>query len=191
MVLFALRATRQRQGGRQAPEDRSLAVRGSLEARAPDGQPRRHAVGEPEGRPGADDDILNQILPQVPAAAQPIIASIIAALSAGDANEVVNLNSALQSGALPAEVSAIVTQALGTATAMIGQAFGMIQGLLPMLPAAVQGPLAQVLEMVDSVVGTIVPTTVAAVGGVMNTVTGLLNNLVGGLLGGRGPVPST
>ena len=148
-------------------------------------------------------DVLNQILPQVPVAAQPIIASIIAGLSAGDANEVANLDSALQTGGLPLNVSAIVTQALGTATAMIDEAFGMIQSLLPMLPAAVQGPLAQVLNMVSSVVGTIGSagsagstgstgsTPVAGVGGIMTTVTGLLNNLLGGLLGGGGLGPST
>lgn len=161
-------------------------------------------------------EILNQILPQVPAAAQPIIASIIAGLSAGDANDVVNLDGALRSGVLPVDISAIVTQALGTATAMIDEAFGMIQSLLPMLPAAVQGPLAQVLDMVSEVVGTIVPTVLATVtglidtalaslpsvgatpaspgagiAGVTNTVTGLLDNLLGGLLGGGGLVPST
>lgn len=119
-------------------------------------------------------DVLNQILPQVPAQAQPIIASIIAALGASDATEVANLNQAVTSGTLPVNVSAIVTQALGMATAMIDQAFVMVQSLLPMLPAAIQGPLAQVLNMVNSIVGTIVPT-------VLTTVTGLIDTIIGAL----------
>ena len=119
-------------------------------------------------------DVLNQILPQVPVAAQPIIASIIAALGAGDATEVVNLNDAATSGVLPVDISAIVSQCLGMATAMIDDAFEMIQSLIPMLPAAVQGPLAQVLNMVNGVVGTIVPT-------VLNTVTGLIDTILGSL----------
>jgi uncharacterized protein YqgV (UPF0045/DUF77 family) len=119
-------------------------------------------------------DILNQILPQVPAQAQPIIASIIAALSASDATEVTNLNQAVTSGTLPVNVSAIVTQALGMATALIDQAFVMVQSLLPILPAAIQGPLAQVLNMVNSIVGTIVPT-------VLSTVTGLIDTIIGAL----------
>jgi len=119
-------------------------------------------------------DVLNQILPQVPAEAQPIIASIIAALGAGDATEVVNLNDAATSGGLPVDISAIVTQCLGMATSMIDEAFGMIQGLLPMLPTAVQGPLAQVLGMVNGVVGTIVPS-------VLSTVTGLIDTILGSL----------
>ena len=119
-------------------------------------------------------DVLNQILPQVPAQAQPIIASIIAALGASDATEVANLNQAVMSGTLPVDVSAIVTQALGMATAMIDQAFVMVQSLLPILPAAIQGPLAQVLNMVNSIVGTIVPT-------VLTTVTSLIDTIIGAL----------
>ena len=119
-------------------------------------------------------DVLNQILPQVPAQAQPIIASIIAALGASDVTEVTNLRQAVTSGTLPVNVSAIVTQALGMATAMIDQAFVMVQSLLPILPAAIQGPLAQVLNMVNSIVGTIVPT-------VLTTVTGLIDTIIGAL----------
>ena len=111
-------------------------------------------------------DVLNQILPQVPAQAQPIIASIIAALSAGDATEVVNLNDAATSGALPVDISAIVTQCLDMATALIDDAFGMIQSLLPMLPDGRSGPaVAQVLNIVNSIVGTIVPTVLSTVTG--------------------------
>jgi uncharacterized protein YqgV (UPF0045/DUF77 family) len=130
-------------------------------------------------------DVLNQILPQVPAAAQPIIATVIAALSAGDADEVMNLNDALQTGGLPVNVSAIVSQALAMATGLIDQAFGMIQGLVPMLPAVIQGPLAQVLNMVNSVVGTIVPTVLTTVTGLIDTILGSLP-FVGGTSAGAG-----
>ena len=119
-------------------------------------------------------DVLNQILPQVPAQAQPIIASIIAALGAGDATEVVNLNDAATTGGLPVDVSAIVNQCLTMATSLINQAFGMIQSLLPMLPTAVQGPLSTVLNLVTSTVGTLVPT-------VLSTVTGLIDSILGSL----------
>jgi hypothetical protein len=145
-------------------------------------------------------DVLNQILPQVPAQAQPIIASIIAALGAGDATEVVNLNDAATSGTLPVDISAIVSQCLGMATSMIDQAFSMIQGLLPMLPTAIQGPLGQVLSVVNGVVGTIVPTVLSTVTGLIDTILGSLpfvggttasaggafglGGLLGGILGG-------
>ncbi|MDP2712413.1 MAG: hypothetical protein Q8O56_14460 [Solirubrobacteraceae bacterium] len=119
-------------------------------------------------------EVLNGLLPQVPAQAQPIIASIITVLSAGNATEITNLSSALEGGGLPVNISGIVAQCLEMATALLNDAFGMIQSLVPLLPAAAQGPLAMVLDMVTSTVGTIVPT-------VLTTVTGLIDTIIGSL----------
>jgi hypothetical protein len=119
-------------------------------------------------------EVLTQLLDQVPAEAKPMIASIIAALSVGDANEIVNMNDALNSGALPVNIAGIVSSAMSMATGIMDQAFGIVQSILPMLPAVVQGPIAQVLKMVTSVVGTIVPS-------VLQTVTGLIDTILGSL----------
>jgi len=119
-------------------------------------------------------EVLTQLLDEVPAQVQPMIASIIAALSVGDANEVVNLNSALESGSLPSSIAGIVTSALTMATGIMDQAFGIVQSIVPMLPAAVQGPLMQILNMVTSTVGTIVPSVLATVTGLIDTILGSL-----------------
>ena len=119
-------------------------------------------------------EVLTQLLNDVPADVQPMIASIIAALSVGDANEIVNLDDALDSGSLPSSIAGIVSQCLNMATSIINEAFGIVQGIVPMLPTAVQGPLMQILDMVTSTVGTIVPT-------VLNTVTGLIDTILASL----------
>ena len=118
--------------------------------------------------------VLTSLMDRVPAHAQPILASIIAALSAGDSVEVTNLESALESGNLPSSVSAIVTQALNMATQAIATAFATVQSILPMLPEFVRGPISAVLGLVQSTVGTIVPS-------VLSTVTGLLDSILGAL----------
>jgi hypothetical protein len=119
-------------------------------------------------------EILTQLVDQVPAQVQPVIASIIAALSVGDANEVANLDEALDTGSLPSSISGIVTNGLNMATGLMTQAFGIVESILPMLPTAVQAPLAQILNMVTSTVGTIVPS-------ILTTVTGLIDTIIGSL----------
>ncbi len=119
-------------------------------------------------------EVLTGLLNTVPAEAKPVIASIIAALSVSDANEVLNLDQALDSGTLPTGVAGIVSQAMSMATGIIDMAFGVVKSIVPLLPAAVQAPLMQVLNMVTSTVGTIIPT-------VLNTVTGLIGSILGSL----------
>jgi hypothetical protein len=119
-------------------------------------------------------DLLTEMVGKVPAEVQPVLASVIAALSVGDATEIVNLDNAVDGGTLPVNVSAIVTQALNLATSSIESAFGVVQSLLPMLPPAAQAPLGTILDMVTSTVGTIVP-------GALTTVTGLIDSVLGSL----------
>jgi hypothetical protein len=110
----------------------------------------------------------------VPAEVRPVLASVIAALSVGDATELVNLDDAVNSGTMPVNITAIVTQAMNLATSTIQSAFGMVQSLLPLLPAAAQAPLSTILDMVTSTVGTLVPS-------ILTTVTGLIDSVLGSL----------
>jgi hypothetical protein len=119
-------------------------------------------------------DLLTSMLDKVPADVKPVLASVIAGLSVGDASEVANLDDAVDSGALPVDISAIVTQALNLATTSIQSAFGLVQSLLPMMPEAAQAPLGAILDMVTSTVGTILPS-------VLTTVTGLIDSVLGSL----------
>lgn len=118
--------------------------------------------------------VLTSMLDKVPAEVQPVLASIITALSIGDATEVVNLDDAIDSGNLPLNISAIVSQCLNMATQAIETAFATIQSILPMLPGAAQGPLSTILDMVTATVGTIVPS-------VLTTVTGLIDSVLSSL----------
>jgi hypothetical protein len=119
-------------------------------------------------------DMLTEMVGKVPAEVQPVLASVIAGLSVGDATEVTNLDNAVDSGKLPVNISAIVTAALNLATSSIESAFGTVQSLLPMLPASAQTPLGTILDMVNSTVGTIVPST-------LTTVTGLIDSVLASL----------
>ncbi|MEA2156668.1 MAG: hypothetical protein QOE11_2808 [Solirubrobacteraceae bacterium] len=147
-------------------------------------------------------DMLTSMLTKVPAEVQPVLASVIAALSVGDATPVTNLDDAANSGTLPLNISAIVTQCLNMATSAIQTAFSTIQGIIPMLPAVAQGPLSAILDMVNSTVGTIVPSVLSTVTGLVDSILsslpfvggtsatggiagiGNLGGLLGGLLGG-------
>jgi hypothetical protein len=147
-------------------------------------------------------DMLTSMLTKVPAAVQPVLASIITALSVGDATEVTNLDQAVTSGDLPANISSIVTSCLAMATHAIETAFSTIQGFLPMFPTAAQGPLSTILDMVNSTVGTIVPSVLTSITGLIDSVLsslpfvggtsatgaipgiGNLGGLLGGMLGG-------
>jgi hypothetical protein len=115
-------------------------------------------------------DLLTEMVGKVPAEVQPVLASVIAGLSVGDATEVVNLDNAVDSGTLPVNIGAIVIQALNLATSSIESAFGTVQSLLPMLPTAAQGPLGTILDMVNSTVGRIVPSTLTTVTGLIDSV---------------------
>ena len=117
---------------------------------------------------------LASLLDDVPQSVRPILASIVAALSVGDADEVTNMDAAIQGGDLPANVAAIVTQALAMATQMIEMAFSAIKSIVPMLPTAAQGPLMQILNLVTGTVGTIVPTVLQMVTGLIDTILGSL-----------------
>ncbi len=119
--------------------------------------------------------ILTSLLPSLPASAQPIVASIITALGAGDATEVTNLDSALNGGTLPSSIVGLVTQSLAMATQAIESAMALIQSsVLPMLPAAVQAPIGSILSQVLGTVATLIPS-------VLSTVTGLLDSVLGSL----------
>ncbi|MCA1699396.1 MAG: hypothetical protein LC790_11075, partial [Actinobacteria bacterium] len=133
--------------------------------------------------------ILASLLDNVPASVQPILASIVTGLAVGDADEVTNMDAAIRSGELPANVSAIVQQALAMATQYIDMAFSAIKAIVPLLPAAVQGPILQILNLVTNTLGTIVPT-------VLRTVTGLIDTILGslpfiGTSAGAGEIPSS
>lgn len=146
-------------------------------------------------------DALTQLLGTLPTEVQPVVASIIAALSANDTTGVVNMNQALDTG-LPTGITGVINQALSMATSLITQAFSTIQGIIPMLPTAAQGPISQILNLVSSTVGTLVPTVLQSVTGLINTILGSLpfvggtsasaggmfglGGLLGGILGGFG-----
>ncbi len=67
-------------------------------------------------------DMLNDLMDEVPASVQPTLAAVIAALGAGDATEVVNLNDALSVGSLPETITGLVTQCIEMATQLIQHA---------------------------------------------------------------------
>jgi len=140
-------------------------------------------------------ELLTTMLDRVPDSAKAPLASVIAALSVGDATEVTNLDEALDGGTLPANVSGLLSQCLGMATQSIQMAFDTIKGILPMLPSAVQGPLRTIIDMVSNTVGTIVPAVLSTVTGLVDQILGSLpfvgtgsqgglGNLLGGTLGG-------
>jgi hypothetical protein len=146
---------------------------------------------------------LTALLDQVPASVQPMLASIITALGAGDATEVTNLDGALDAGGLPATIMGIVQTCLDMATQAITSALDIVKSILPMLPAAAQGPISAivtpVLDQITSIVSTLIPSILTTVTGLIDTVLGSLpvigggsgagaasgaGGLFGGLLGG-------
>lgn len=140
--------------------------------------------------------VLASLLDDMPASIRPILASIVTGLAVGDADEVVNMDSAIGGGALAANITPIVKQALAMATQFIDMAFTAIKGIVPMLPAPAQGPMTQVLNMGTQTSGTMTPTALSAVTGFIDTILGALpfihgsagsgglTNVFGGLLGG-------
>lgn len=139
--------------------------------------------------------ILTELLPKLPAAAQGPLASIITALSVGDDTEVTNMQGALDGGTLPVNISGLISQSLGMATAAIQTAFDTIKGIIPLLPSVVQGPLSTILDLVSNTVGTIIPTVLNMATGLIGQILGSLpfigsgangglGNLLGGILGG-------
>jgi hypothetical protein len=118
--------------------------------------------------------ILTGLLDDVPASVQPMLASIIASLGAGDATEVVNLDNALNAGSLPETITGLVGQCLAVATQAIQTAMTMIQGFLPLMSADAQAPLGNILTQVTGISGSILP-------GVLSTITGLINSVIGAL----------
>lgn len=118
--------------------------------------------------------VLGSLLDDMPASVRPVLASIVTGLSVGDADEVVNMDSALGGGALPATIASIVKQALAMATQFIDMAFSSMKTVVPMLPAPAQGPLQQVLTMATQASGTMMPT-------MLSTFTGLIDTILGSL----------
>jgi hypothetical protein len=140
--------------------------------------------------------VLASLLDDMPASIRPILASIVTGLAVGDADEVVNMNSAIGGGALPASIAPIVTQALAMAMQFIDTAFSAIKGIVPMLPAPAQGPMTQVLKMGTQTSGAMMPTALSTITGLIDTILGSLPfahgsagsgglaSVFGGLLGG-------
>lgn len=145
-------------------------------------------------------DVLTSLLDKVPADARPVLASVIAALSAGDSDEVTELNGALTSGGLPVDIKGLVQSAFDTANAAISAGFDTVRSLLPMLPDAVAAPLSSIIGLVESTVGTIVPSVLDMCTGIIDTVLGSLpfvgagtglGGLLGGILGTQQPATGT
>jgi hypothetical protein len=137
--------------------------------------------------------MLTSMLADVPASVQPTLASIITALGAGDATEVVNLDNALNVGSLPETITGLVTQCLDMAVQAIQSALQMVQGFLPMLPVGAQAPIGTILSQVTGMITDLVPSVLATVTGLIDTIIGSLpvvggggtgGGLFGGLLGG-------
>jgi hypothetical protein len=127
--------------------------------------------------------VLTSVLPNVPPSARPTLASIIAALGAGDATPVVNLDNALNVGTLPPTITGLVSQCLTMATQAIQTALGLIQGILPMMPPEAQAPLGSVLTAITGITGTLIPS-------VLSTITGLIDSIIGSLpIVGNGSAP--
>jgi hypothetical protein len=118
--------------------------------------------------------VLTSLMNSLPASAQPQVAAIIAALGAGDATEVVNLDNALDVGTLPDTITDLVTQCVQMATQAIQSALDMVQSILPMLPVGAQAPIGTILSQVTGIIGTLVPS-------VLSTVTGLIDTIIGAL----------
>jgi phage-related protein len=146
---------------------------------------------------------LTGLLDKVPASVQPMLASIITALGAGDATEVTNLDNAIDVGDLPGTIMGIVQNCLDMATQAIESALDIVKSILPMLPEAAQGPInaivTPVINQISSIVSTLVPSILSTVTGLIDTVLGSLpvigggsgagaasgaGGLFGGLLGG-------
>ncbi|HEV7804765.1 MAG TPA: hypothetical protein VGO80_03020 [Solirubrobacteraceae bacterium] len=156
-------------------------------------------------------ETLTALLDDVPASVQPMLASIIAALAAGDATEVVNLDNALNAGSLPDTITGLVSQCLAVATQAIQSGLSMIQGFLPLMPTESQIPLGNILTQVSGVAGNLLPTVLSTVTGLIDTIisalpivgggsatagiggiTGIFGGLLGGLVGGgAGTIPGT
>jgi hypothetical protein len=123
---------------------------------------------------------LTSLLDDMPASVRPIVAAIVTSLAVGDADEVVNMDSALGGGALPGTIASLVKQALAMATQFIDRAFSAVKAIVPMLPAPAQAPMTQVLTM-----GTQAHATTMAAA--LSTVTGLIDTILGSLPFTKGP----
>jgi len=80
-------------------------------------------------------EVLTGLMDQLPEAARPHIARVLALLTTDGKDEVVSITQAIQSPGLPPEVASALTQALEVATAAIGMATEQLQAILPLLPA--------------------------------------------------------
>jgi hypothetical protein len=129
---------------------------------------------------------LIAVLPNVPASVQPTLASIIAALGAGDATPVVNLDNALNVGTLPTSITGLVSQCLAMATQAIQTALSLIQGILPMMPTEAQAPMGSILSSVAGITGTLIPSVLSTITGLIDTIIGSLP-IVGGGTGAGAP----
>ena len=79
-------------------------------------------------------DVLTGLLDAGPGEAKPYIAKVISCCRAPSEDEVAGITGALGTGALPVDVSSILTHALEIATAAIDDTIAALQPILGMLP---------------------------------------------------------
>jgi hypothetical protein len=129
-------------------------------------------------------DTLTSMLDTAPAEAKPMIAAIIAALAATDPTEVSNLKAALDSGRLPIDIAAKISQALAMATAYYDRAFTMIASIVPLMPKEVQAPLLLILNGATAPIDRLRPT-------VLSTITAMIGKILGMTPFAAGTLPSS
>ena len=121
-------------------------------------------------------EALTQVLDQVPEAAKPYVAKVIALLSSDGQNEVANITDVLGNPGLPTDVASILTHALELATAAIDDAMTRLQGILDVVPPEVRPMVQSALTMVTEM---------------LNSVMGMVRDLLTGLFGGTPTSPGT
>ena len=121
-------------------------------------------------------DTLTQLIDQVPVAAQPYLAKVIAMLSTDGKDEVAAITDVLDNPALPTDVASILTQALEMATAAIDDAMTRLQGILDVVPPEARPIVQSALTMVTEI---------------LHSTMGMVKDLLTGLFGGTPTTPGT
>lgn len=128
---------------------------------------------------------LTALLDQVPEAAKPYLAKVIAILSDDGQGEVQAITTALENPTLPPDVASILSHALELATTAIDDAMSRLQGILDLVPAEVrpmlEGVLTLVTDQLSMVIGMVKDLFATLFGGVPTSGTG--TGLLGGLPG--------
>jgi len=146
-------------------------------------------------------DILNQLLPLVPDAVRPQLAAAIAQLTADGTTALSPMQNALAGGTLPVDIAQIVSTAMQAVTSALDTAMNQIAAIVPTLPAMAQGPVQSALSLVQGVlnmvtgqIGSFLPGgssspgsgTGDLAGGILGQMSGLISQLLGGILPGGG-----